>query len=236
MLVILILSCGAVFAKDDSYSEWSAWDQEGWNASPIIREACSGIQRWYLCAAAAESAFLALNPTITHELGILRIPLRNGKKLDFTDRVETGGYTYLGMISPLPYHLVLFSYEETHYTLVNADTGWQTHAYAFPVVSPNNRLVATARPDFRGDLENAIRIWSVESDTLLQVFLLDGHEVAHPDTSINGWGPEHPAWIGSDTLRCDVFCSTKDGGRVDQVIDVWRSAKGWAYAFSDVSK
>lgn len=235
ILVLAILLCGSVFADEVAQSpKPSPWDREGWNTSPVIREACSGIHEWYLCAAAAESAFIAMNPTVTHASGILRISLSNGKELTFNDNVDTGGYMYLGMVSPLPFHLVLFSYEDNYYMLINADTGWRTSIDAFPVVSPNKEQVATAVPDFRGDRPNAVQIWSVESDTLRLDYSLNGYEDSHPNISVLAWGPKHPLWLGSDTLRCDVICQTRDGGRLDQVMTVWRSGNGWTYAFSDV--
>jgi hypothetical protein len=176
-----------------------------------------------------------LNPTITHHSGVLRIPLANGKELSFKDE-ETGGYRYLGMIPPLPFHLVLFSYEETDYTMINSKTGWSIAIDAFPVVSPNNKFVATAIPDWRGDRRNAIKILSVRGDTLRLDYSLDAWKTAHPDTNISHWAPEHPTWLGNDTLRCDVEFLREDQSRGEQSVFVVRFNDEWKPSFETSSR
>jgi hypothetical protein len=236
-LIIVLVAAGSISLANEEtqYSERSSWDREGWNASPIIREACSGIDRWALCGAAAESAFLFLHPTITHQSGVLRIPLANGKELSFKDSQDTGGYRYLGMISPLPFHLVLFAYEETSYAMINSKTGWSISIDAFPVVSPNNKFIATAIPDWRGDRPNAIQILSVVGDTLRLDYLLDAWKAAHPDTNISAWAPKHATWLGNDSLRCDVSFLRKDQSLGDHYVFVVRSSDEWEPHFEDQS-
>jgi hypothetical protein len=201
------VAAGVSLAADPSseYDESDLWDNEGWNTSPVIRQVCDGLRPWELCSAAAESAFLSTHHEVRRNRQRLIIALANGRTVVFDDCMHLGGYTYLGTIDPLRYHLVMFSYEETIYHLVNMDTGWQARVDAFPVVSPSGEWIATARTDLeRGDLPNRVQVWAVAGDTLRADYVLDGRDAAHPDTSVSTWGPLHPRWLNLSTLAFDV--------------------------------
>lgn len=229
----LCLAAGASLAADPSseYNESDLWDSEGWNASPLIRQLCDGLRPWERCSAAAESAFLSTHAEVRRDRPRLIITLANGRSVVFDDCLGLGGYTYLGAIDPLRYHLVMYAYEETDYYLVNTDTGWQARVDAFPVVSPGGEWIATARPDLeRGDLPNRVQVWAVVRDTLCLDYTLDGREAAHPDTSVSRWRPLHPRWLDASTLAFDVRVQRRDRWRIfpGDAMAVRHSRNGWS--------
>lgn len=204
---LLSLAAGAALAADSAseYNEENPWHNQGWNASPVIREICGGGVSWDRCLAAAESTFLSAHPEVRKHDERLVINLENGRNVVFEGSLAYGQFTYLGTIDPLRFHLVMFYEEDIHYHPVGRASGWQTTINAYPVVSPDRAWLATACLDLeRGDFPNRVQIWAVEGDTLRSDYILDGREAAHPDTSVWRWGPQHPRWIDSNTLVFDV--------------------------------
>ena len=186
------------------------------------------MQSSYKCAPVIERLQLPKYPQVNRQKGELKLALKTGKVVVFTDRQkdpddsEAQHYFFRDYLRGRGYFLIqALLYEDAGYYMVNNQTGEKSFLQDLPILSPDKTKLVTIRYDLVYLPRNTIQIWRFDPGRLIKEWEFDAE---------NKWGPAGGVWLDTDTISFTKKILKRDYSCIDVPMILKKGPGGWKFS------
>ena len=214
--------------KEDTLSSPGVYPPDDPRETAPLNKHCLGMQSIYKCAPVIERLQLPKYPQANRQKGELKLALKTGKVVVFTDRQkdpddnEAQHYFFRDYLRGLGYFLIqALLYEDAGYYMVNDQTGEKSFLQDLPILSPDKSKLVTIRYDLVYLPRNTIQIWRFDPGHLIKEWEFDAE---------NKWGPAGGVWLDNDTISFTKKILKQDYSCIDVPMILKKGPGGWKFS------